>query len=407
MNNLCFCSAAFGSWGIVRLGTLVPECKMLFVCPYSCGRHNSIGAIQHGYKDKVSYLFIDEQDVALGTMYDDIPQAVEILVNTDPRPKVILIYFSCVLYMSGFDWDAVIDELSQTYPDIQLRACMMNPVASETSDPPVPAMVRTLCSLWDSDAAPTNNVNLLGPYSKLDPQCELEQVLRKCGAGELLHFTDASTYREYARMRSSKLNLVIRPEGLLAAKSDAMRMPYSFLPVSYSIDEVRKQYKNIFTALGTSTDLSVYYNDAVQAVEKTRAALNDLPIAVCSSATCQPFGLAKALTEYGFTVSDVFCDGCAPFDAEAKSWLLGQRKTAVHETHDPSLVEEVGHIGNAQIAIGFLAGYYSGAPHVVNLMLDEGLFGFWGITRLMNMLLEAANTSSSLEACIERYGLII
>ena len=61
----------------------------------------------------------------------------------------------------------------------------------------------------------------------------------------------------------------------------------------------------------------------------------------------------------------------------------------------------------AGTAIGFLAGYYSGAPHVVNLMLDEGLFGFWGITRLMDMLLEAANTTSSLEACIERYGLII
>ena len=31
---------------------------MLFVCPYSCGRHNSIGAIKHGYKDRISYLFI-------------------------------------------------------------------------------------------------------------------------------------------------------------------------------------------------------------------------------------------------------------------------------------------------------------------------------------------------------------
>ena len=63
MDNLCFCSAAFGSWGIVRLGSLVPECKMLFVCPYSCGRHNSIGAIKHGYKDRISYLFIDEKDI--------------------------------------------------------------------------------------------------------------------------------------------------------------------------------------------------------------------------------------------------------------------------------------------------------------------------------------------------------
>lgn len=149
MDNLCFCSAAFGSWGIVRLGSLVPECKMLFVCPYSCGRHNSIGAIKHGYKDRVSYLFIDEQDIALGTMDEDIPKTVKQLVECDNPPKVMLIYFSCVLYMAGFDWNAAVEALNEEYPNIEFRACMMNPIAGDNSEPPVPAMIRTLCSLWD------------------------------------------------------------------------------------------------------------------------------------------------------------------------------------------------------------------------------------------------------------------
>ncbi|MBR2835614.1 MAG: hypothetical protein IKE43_07910 [Coriobacteriales bacterium] len=407
MNSLCFCSAAFGSWGIVRLGTLVPECKMLFVCPYSCGRHNSIGAIQHGYKDRVSYLFIDEKDVALGTMYDDIPKTVHTLVSSEPKPKVVLIYFSCVLYMSGFDWDAIIEEISQEYPEIQFRACMMNPVASETSDPPVPAMIRTLCSLWNKDAGSAKTVNLLGPYSKLSPECELYTVLQACGAQDLLHFTNAQTYDDYALMGSSMLNLVIRPEGLLAAKAWSDTMNYCFLPVSYNLAEVSGQYETIFEALGAKTDLAPYYDAVTTAIEKARAMIGDLPIAVCSSATCRPFGLAKALVEYGFTVSDVFSDGCAFYDAEAKTWLAERGGVAFHEIHDPSLVEQVGHIGTAQIAIGFMAGYYSGAPHVVNLMLDEGHFGFYGIIHLMEMLRDAAATQSSLEACIERYGLII
>ena len=132
MSHLCYCSAAFGNWGIVRMGTLVPECHMLFVCPYACGRHNSIGALRHGYKDRISYLFVESQDLAVGSIDNDLASAVDQILRELPhRPHVFLIYFSCVLYMIGFDWDAAIDELSEKYPDIAFRPCMMNPIAAD------------------------------------------------------------------------------------------------------------------------------------------------------------------------------------------------------------------------------------------------------------------------------------
>lgn len=406
MDKLCFCSAAFGSWGIVRLGTLVPECHMLFVCPYSCGRHNSIGAIQHGYKDKISYLFIDERDLALGTMEEDIPKAVmSILQSLEKRPKVILIYFSCVLYMSGFDWDACVAGLKETYGDIEFRACMMNPVAGNTKRPPVPAMIDTLCSLWEREDEKNDSVNLLGCYGKLDEKNELINVLRQCGADKLVHFTDAVCFEEYKKMGKSRLNVVVRPEGLLAAKGMKKDIPYVFAPVSYDIDEVKKQYDEIFAAMGSKADISGYISEAKNSIESAQELIGDRPIAISSSAVCRPFDLARALIKYGFNVSDVFYETCPDFEKNAKAEIEG--KVEFHNIHDPQYAEMIGSIGSAEVAIGYSAGYYTGAKYVADLMIDEGMFGFGGIIRLMELIKKAYLNPTAVETMIESYGLIV
>lgn len=407
MNDLCFCSAAFGSWGIVRLGSLVPECKMLFVCPYSCGRHNSIGAIKHGYKDRIGYLFIDEQDIALGTIDEDLLLAVRELVDSDNPPKVMLIYFSCVLYMSGFDWDAAIDALSEEYPEIEFRACMMNPIAGDSAEPPVPVMLRTLCSLWYAECERTNTANLLGSYSNLSEDCELSEVLKRCGIKALYHFTDFDKYHDYARMGGSSLNIVVRPEGLLAAKAWQDSAKHCFTPVSYDIEQIREQYEDIFSKLGARTDLSSFIQKAKEEIQKTLSVVGNRPIAVCSSAVCRPYSLARALIRYGFTVSDVFEDFCAEYERDARAELESMGTIAFHDIHNPACVDAVGKMGSCEIAIGYSAGYYSGVEHVVDLMMDEGMFGYGGICRLMRMIRDAAQSTSSVQVMIESYGLII
>lgn len=408
MGKLCFCSAAFGSWGIVRLGTLVPECHMLFVCPYSCGRHNSIGAIKHGYKDKISYLFVDERDLALGTMTQDIPKAIERITTTlSQTPKVILIYFSCVLYMSGLDWNSIIEELSEAFPNIVFRACMMNPIAGNTKSPPVPAMIDTLCSLWDFDGSQKDTVNLLGCYETLDSKNELFRVLSECGCGKLLHFTDAKCFEDYQTMGSSKYNIVVRPEGLLAAMKMKKRIPYSFVPVSYDINQVSEQYENIFSTIGCRTDLREFQMDAENSIKEVRLLIGDSPIAVGSSAVCRPFDLARALIRYGFNVSDVFYETCPEFEQTAKVELERMSNVKFHNVHDPECAERIGKCSNAQIAIGYSAGYYTGAKYVADIMIDEGMFGYGGITRLMALLKQAIREPIAVEAMIEEYGLIV
>ncbi len=81
-STLHYTSPAHGGWGVVRLAMLVPESYQLFVCPFACGRHGALGAIGHGLKDRLSYLYIDESDIVTGGYEDLIPEAVAELLET-------------------------------------------------------------------------------------------------------------------------------------------------------------------------------------------------------------------------------------------------------------------------------------------------------------------------------------
>ena len=74
-----YCSPAHGGWGVVRVAMLVPESYQLFVCPSACGRHGALGAIEHGNKERLSYLYIDEADIVSGSYEDLILEGVDAL----------------------------------------------------------------------------------------------------------------------------------------------------------------------------------------------------------------------------------------------------------------------------------------------------------------------------------------
>ena len=409
MEGICFCSAAYGGWGIVRVGTLVPESHSLFICPFSCGRHNAVGAELHGYRDRLSYLFIDEKDIALGTIPEDIMDAVtEILAEKTVRPKVILLYFSCVLYMSGFDWNAISDDLIEMYPDISFQICLMNPIAVGGKKPPALTMHQSLCDLWGNSQEKDNGLNLLGCYVPPPAESELYNVLEKCGIVPFRHFTFAESFEKYREMSRSSYNLVVRPEGTLAAKSRAAEMKTVFTPITYDLDQIKDQYGSIFNMIGEQTDLAPFLSDAENSIGEALKQVERRKIAVGSSAVCRPFSLARALMKYGFLVSDVFTEGCPAYEKESFDYLRENCSDIVfHDIHSPDNYRNIGQIGSADIAIGYSAGYYTGVASVVDLVSDEGMFGFHGVKTLMEKLGSAVTDPRSLEPMIESYGLIV
>jgi hypothetical protein len=116
-----------------------------------------------------------------------------------------------------------------------------------------------------------------------------------------------------------------------------------------------------------------------------------------AAATPRPFGLARLLLEHGFEVTEVYADAVLPGDEAAFDWV---------RRHHPDLLvsamvdfrmrlrgrDAAGRAeeaGRELVAIGQKAAYFTGTGRFVNMISNDGLFGFTGISRLAGMLEEA------------------
>ena len=130
---LHYSSPAHGGWGVVRMGHLLPESYQLFVSPAACGRHGAIGAYMQGRKQRVSYLYLEEDDIVSGGYEELIADAaielLEHLEHAGKLPKVLMIFVSCIDDLLGTDHEAIVQTLSEKRPDVRFTFCHMNPIS--------------------------------------------------------------------------------------------------------------------------------------------------------------------------------------------------------------------------------------------------------------------------------------
>lgn len=411
-DTLHYTSPAHGGWGMVRIGMLVPESVQLFVCPFACGRHGAIGAMRQGFKDRLAYLYVDQNDIVRG--YDDlIPGAVaDLLEALTWRPRVVLIFLSCLDDLIGTDRDALLEVLHDRFPGLLFRICHMNPISLDSKSPPPVTIQRRIYSLLEPSETREAAVNSIGNLEAVDPGCELHRLLSGMGVEELRHISSCGTFDAFRRMASSRANLVLLPAGVWAAQEMERKLgiPFLFLPVSYRVGEIEEGYgrlREFLDPAGKEPDLAADRADALAAVEAALKAVGDRPVIVDASATVRPFGLARALLEYGFSVRRVEAQKCIPIDRENLAWLESNRPDVeLMQPQHHRVVRFDRRMGEA-LAIGIDGAYIAGARHVVDLFADGGLFGFHGLRTLMERIRAAAETETDLERLIDGYGLVV
>ena len=134
--TLHYCSPAHGGWGVVRVALLVPEAHILFVCPPACGRHGAIAAIEQGYKKRISYLCIGDNEIVLGGYEAEIERGVrEVMSRIKPRPRALMIFMSCIDDLLGTDHTAAIRRMEEEH-GIPIRLARMNPISLDNKLPP-------------------------------------------------------------------------------------------------------------------------------------------------------------------------------------------------------------------------------------------------------------------------------
>jgi len=418
--SLLYTSPAHGGWGVVRLAMLVPESYQLFVCPFACGRHGALGAIGHGIKDRLSYLYIEESDIVSGSYEKLIPEAVtELLETLEQRPKVLLIFVSCLDDLLGTDHEAILAILHRQHPEVQFTFCHMNPITQDGDNPPPVNIRRKMYGLLKAGQKRNNQVNIIGNPVPVAPSSEVFGLLQELGIQRVNHISQFTTMSEFQEMAGARLNLVLAPPGKRAAEDlrEQCQIPFELAFANYREEEVIRQYQHLLVCLSGGRDIvfdfAPYRERARRAVRQALVAAGNRPVYLDYTATAHPYGAARALLEAGFHVAGIFSPKVLPADQEHARWLkIHAPELQILDSQAPGTPGLIGEFPAESIAIGLEAGYITRSSHVVGLVNDEGNFGFDGIVRLMEGITGAVSKKNdkeaeSLETMIKNYGLVI
>lgn len=408
--TLHYVSPAHGGWGVIRVAATMPESYMLFVAPFACGRHGALGGILHNVKNQVSYLFIDESDIVSGNYEHLVPDAVEELLQSLPkRPKVMMIFVSCLDDLLGTDHDALNAELSALCPDIRFVTCHMNPFKQDTKIPPMVGLQRSLFSILEKSADRKKQINMVGNNASVSSGCELFSLLGAQG-WKINHIGTAETLDEFLGFSSSRLNLVLSPSASLSSRimDEKLGIPFLNAYPTYDIDEIEETYREIERRLGISLgDFSGYKNRAASAIKNAAETIGSYPVVIDYQAVRKPFTLANVLFDAGFNVKMIAVDAVPDFEKAACEKILSKIPglKIIDALHHDSVKFE--HVDEECLSIGFSVGYLTKSKHVIDLMEDETLYGFYGIERLMEMLVDAYEHENSADDLIIKAGIVV
>jgi nitrogenase molybdenum-cofactor synthesis protein NifE len=404
-----------GGWGIVRVGMLVPEAVMLFIAPPACGRHGAIAGLQLGFKERLFYLYLSETDLVSGVHLETAKQAAaEILATVKPRPKALILCISCVDYLLGSDFDAVVAALEAEH-GLPVRLSYMNPIAMDGKTPPQLNMQRTIYSFlpeWtDTDqGAPKQSVNLVGNFTPVDRYSEIYEVLQQAGCGEVLQLSACNSFTDLAPLSGSGHNLLIRPEGRLAAEmmEQKLGIPFCYVPVAYGLETIAARYRTLEAFLGVTLDTRKYQVEAQEEIDLLLRRLGPLRLAVSGGINAMPFELSRALTEFGLKVVYIFCDELMAADAEHLDWLAeNSPATLVLTQTDPGMPDFRISGYPVDLAVGYTAAYYCQATRTVPLSMDQQWYGYRGTVSLLRAMVEAWENPRDLRQMIAEAAMVI
>ena len=146
---------------------------------------------------------------------------------------------------------------------------------------------------------------------------------------------------------------------------------------------------------------------AYEEIQKAKEVIGDYPIAVDYQAVLRPYNLALMMSRNGFHMGMVASDSVSAFEKPSFEALKKEDPEVLIENPMSHNAVKFPHEGEKYLCIGFDCGYRTGSDRVADLMEDEGMFGFYGTRRLMEMLREAYRSKADVREMIVKAGLII
>ncbi len=380
-------------FGVKRAGLAIPGSVMLLVAPGCCGRNTSL-LNELGYSERFFYLLLDDTDIVTGRYLKKIPQAcAELLTECETPPSAVVICITCVDALLGTDMERVCRSCEELIGVATIPAYMYA-LTREKRLPPMALIRKSVYSLLKPQKRISTACNLLGFFSALEDSCELYDLLRSAGVKTIGEIGRCQTFEDYLSLSKANFNLVLNAETRHAAQDmqERLGIPYIELTRLYRLDKIRNQYRLLGQAIGANLDDTSYYQAAEKKITQFRNQYGSLRIAVGECLNADSFELALALTEYGFTVSEIYGTvGERNFVFIQKLAAISP-ETRIYSNLSPTMLNYRRET-EIDAVIGNDAMYYHKDLTGIGFQEEEQPFGYRGVMLLFDQLTTAMETT--------------
>lgn len=407
--QLEYSSPARGVWNIVHTGMLIPECHQIYVCAKGCLRGVVLTAAEMGEMGRYSALEIQEKYVITGHIEEFMIRGVADIIGKLPyRPKAILLFINCQHFFLAYDQQYVFRKLREQHPDIDFADCYMIPTLRKSGMSPDRKMRIQLYSMLKPRPRDERRINLVGSNHSLVPSTELYELLeqRNYRVTALNHCT---SYEDYLNLAAGRLNIYYEPQAENAAMDMEKRLgiPSIYMKNSFDGREIREGYERLFDLLGVSFDRQLLADkeaEANQALASAKALIGDTPISIDYTMTFMVLSLAKRLLTEGFRVKRIYADVFMPEEKADFEWLQNNYPDLeILPTSRPRMRKPIDAIEGV-LALGPKAAYFERTAHFVDVTEGGGFFGFDGISRIVEKMIDAYQQEKNTKDVIEKKG---
>lgn len=405
--GLQYGSPARGTWTIAHSPMLIPESHEIYVCCACCLHGVVLSAAEVPGGDKrYSSVTVTNENILKGDLEKMMIDGVSDIIDELPNPpKCVLCFTSCVQHFLHIDLKLVYRTLKKRYPDIDFIDGYMTPTLQRKFSPDVLGRRQLMRAIHPKEK--DRAVNLAVNYFPTDRNSELIAMLES-GGFQIRDFADLHTYADYQELGASKANICFLPEAKPAVEDMGRRLDQQviYAPYSFDLTEIKSLLDQTAEELEISKmDWNQTVNKTKQVIKQAQFVIGKTPIAIDYTSTPRPLSLARMLLNNGFNVYAVYTDSIGSEEKQDFCYLqqhypeLLLRSTTHYKM---ALLPRDDHKRKGGVlAIGQKAAYFTGTDHFVNLIENSGLYGFYGIRRLMEMMIEAFNEPKDVRNIIQ------
>ena len=406
--GLEYCAPARGHWTIAHTPMLIPGSYMIYLCASACMRGVVLSVLEYEGMDRFSMIILKDEDIYEGNLEQVMIDGIcEIIDGLKEHPPIVMPFTSCIHHFLACDTTYIYEVLRSRYPDIDFVECFMIPTIRKGHITPEELMQVNLYDALEEGLEKDRSVNLIGCNYPTDPADDYCRMLLAAGY-RLRNLPAMETYQEYKDMARSAANLYTAPVARFSARKLEKRLNQQdlYLPSVCTFSEIRQALTDLADTLQIPLpDLDAMQAEAEAAAAKARKLLGDTPIALDHEVIPRFCSMARMLTELGFHVTDLYSDYVLPEEQEDLDWLKEHVPELVFHATSGYACRMEENIKRPEperkiLAIGQKAAYFTGTAHFVNMLEYNGLWGFHGIVRLMELMMEAYEQESNVPEII-------